>query len=1086
MTPEQQLQPALSPRQERIVDCLRAQIGEGAAEWFTAACELLTQEPQPRALTHLVAHLYREIEGAVRFVLDPVKEKRGHAASVQAVLDDLGMSAEEGPAVFWLGLASGDGGLAMRAHRSALDQPRPADGEFAELVDSFEGLLERLLKRFKDRYANVFNRLDELLRVQQPGRGHAGQLRDGFPQNHVTLRYFFERATSEWLIPLRNAGFFSSPPKPVLHDDTGTLEVPPWPQVLYLLRVASEQPEEVMQTAVAIPATSNVLVNGNLAELAQQFPAEEAARLVPRVTASLDARFGVLDPAGVGRFCRHLAAGGRPADALTLMEALLTRRPGSPRSPAVMDTWSFALILRTTVPAVAGACGLPVVSLLAYVLDETVTAQTPAALRDARRDNSGWWRPSIGGQPPGTDTDPASALVSALRDACAEALSAGADLAALIAEIESHDWPVFRLLALYLLSDHANDSDATLVGARLSDAALIHDPGLDREFLMLARRRCTSISDRDRERLLALIDRGPQPRQRQQPRREQDRTPPSAAETRARVGRWQRDRLAAIEPVLPPERLARYRDLVAEFGAASEQPATLPAVRAIAVGSPVPAGDLAASSTEDLVRLLATWEPPGGLLGADRSDLASALFTAIRQDAVDRSSAAESFAGLPGVYVEAVISAFWQAAQEGTALDWPAVLNLCTWADQQSEAELRASGERQWRQWQSARMASLRLLEVGFTGAGHEIPAELGGRAWAIIENAAVDPDPEPPAEAEAVASERPLGEVSMAHVRPKALTAALAYAAWMRRGNPEAGLGVVQQFVENQIDPARPEPSLAVRWVCGASFGVLTRLFRPWAVEKVPVIFPLREAERRMWTAAWDGYLGRGPDLDMCEVLDGSYQLAVNSLAPDSEDPAELARATGLGLHLIIRYWHGRLTLDSHDQLLHRYYRNAPTSARVYLMQFLGRQLVTADPVPAALLTRLWEERLQAVRGGADPAELAAFGEWFAAGKLGDEWELRQLITALRDAGTIESAHLVLPRLAALAPAHPDACLAALEAWVQTNPTPYWFQQQEDSVRAILTSAADNGDPGAAEKVTTIISLCSLQGHDVREFRDS
>ena len=475
MTPGQQLLPALTPRQERVVKRLREQISEGTAEWFTAACELLAQEPQPRALTHLVGHLYREIEGAVRFVLDPVKEKRGHAASVQAVLDDLGMSADEEPAVFWLGLASGDRGLAMRAHRSALERPRPADGEFAELVDSFEGLLDRLLKRFEDRYANVFTRLDELLKVQQPGRGHAGQLRDGFPQNHVTLRYFFERATPEWLVPLRDAGFFSSPPEPVLHDDTGTLEVPPWPQVLYLLRVARDQPGEVLETAVAIPATGNLLVNGNLAELALQFPAGEAARLAPRVIASLDARFGVLDPVGVGRLCRHLAAGGRPADALVLTEALLTRLPGSRGSRAVMDTWSFAEVLRTSVPAVARACGLPAVSLLARVLDETVTAQTPASLREARRDNSGWWRPSIEGQPAGTDTDPASALVSALRDACAEALSAGADLAAVIAEIESHDWPVFRRLALFLLSEHAGDGDAALVGARLSDAAV--DPG---------------------------------------------------------------------------------------------------------------------------------------------------------------------------------------------------------------------------------------------------------------------------------------------------------------------------------------------------------------------------------------------------------------------------------------------------------------------------------------------------------------------------------------------------------------------------------------------------------------------------------
>jgi hypothetical protein len=307
-------------------------------------------------------------------------------------------------------------------------------------------------------------------------------------------------------------GFFSSPPEPVLHDDTGTLEVPPWPQVLYLLRVAGDQPGEVLQTAASIPATDNVLVNGNLAELALQFPAGEAARLVPRVIASLDARFGVLDPVGVGRLCRHLADGGRPADALVLTEALLTRLPGSRGSRAVMDTWSFAEVLRTSVPAVARACGLPAVSLLARVLDEAVTAQTPSGLREARRDNSGWWRPSIEGQPTATDTDPASALVSALRDACAEALPAGADLAAVIAEIESHDWPVFRRLALFLLSEHAGHGDGALVGARLCDAAVIQDPGLDREFLLLARRRCAVVGARDRERLLALIDRGPKSR----------------------------------------------------------------------------------------------------------------------------------------------------------------------------------------------------------------------------------------------------------------------------------------------------------------------------------------------------------------------------------------------------------------------------------------------------------------------------------------------------------------------------------------------------------------------------------------------
>src|SRR5437660_12521099 len=43
-------------------------------------------------------------------------------------------------------------------------------------------------------------------------------------------------------------------------------------------------------------------------------------------------------------------------------------------------------------------------------------------------------------------------------------------------------------LALFLLSEHAGEDDGVLVGARLSDAAVVQDPWLDREFFLLARR----------------------------------------------------------------------------------------------------------------------------------------------------------------------------------------------------------------------------------------------------------------------------------------------------------------------------------------------------------------------------------------------------------------------------------------------------------------------------------------------------------------------------------------------------------------------------------------------------------------------
>ena len=140
--------------------------------------------------------------------------------------------------------------------------------------------------------------------------------------------------------------------------------------------------------------------------------------------------------------------------------------------------------------------------------------------------------------------------------------------------------------------------------------------------------------------------------------------------------------------------------------------------------------------------------------GASASaQLPGAIFTTLKNGSAVNANIYQAKCGDLGVWLDggpgpSAPQTAAQAAQEGTALDWPAVLNLCSWADQQAEAELRVRGDRSRRQWEAARMASLRLVQAGFSASGHEIPAELGGQAWAMTENAAADPDPENEAEA--------------------------------------------------------------------------------------------------------------------------------------------------------------------------------------------------------------------------------------------------------------------------------------------------------------------------------------------------
>ena len=123
--------------------------------------------------------------------------------------------------------------------------------------------------------------------------------------------------------------------------------------------------------------------------------------------------------------------------------------------------------------------------------------------------------------------------------------------------------------------------------------------------------------------------------------------------------------------------------------------------------------------------------------------------------------------------------------------------------------------------------------------------------------------------------------------------------------------------------------------------------------------------------------------------------------------------------------------------------------------------------------LTDFWEARLQAAGDGADPGELAEFGDWFAADKLGNEWELQQLLTAVRLARGIEAEHVVLQRLASMATSHTSTCMEILQAWIQTRPTAFHLQQQDENIRTIVKVGLDGNDEALTETATTIISLC-------------
>src|SRR5438132_13952856 len=61
------------PRQQRIHDRLSL-LGPGPVDFYRAACRLMAMHPPLEATTHLVGHLLRELESALRAVVRVVAE----------------------------------------------------------------------------------------------------------------------------------------------------------------------------------------------------------------------------------------------------------------------------------------------------------------------------------------------------------------------------------------------------------------------------------------------------------------------------------------------------------------------------------------------------------------------------------------------------------------------------------------------------------------------------------------------------------------------------------------------------------------------------------------------------------------------------------------------------------------------------------------------------------------------------------------------------------------------------------------------------------------------------------------------------
>jgi hypothetical protein len=1120
----------IDPQQQRIYEELRELVGPGPASFFKDACWLIEHGQILDSTSHLVGHLLREIESALRGVLKTIaacglggrlkpqlcnnQDGGSHKLEIKQILQFLGFSEDSPEAQAWIILADT---LHYFAHRRNLDSPRPP----WKILDPWEKtlvLLDVLLKGIRYKFLEWFPLLDELLAKTNPSKKDIKFFRDNIPNNIIIQSYFFDRLQRPgWIKPLWRNGFFRFPPGLERDMEQGTIRFPPWPEARYLARMANSKPELVACIIMEMEDTDNAAVHVNLVDAALNMPPEISARLVEKAVKWAKSPYLPL-PVKLGELMIYWANGNMTEEAISLACALLDVFPAEkssnlrpeeryalpPEPRARFSEYEYEHILKNYYPELVRAAPLPALELLCDLLGKATRLSRHREDDKGPEDLSYVWRPAIEDHTQNLGHTLKDALVEGVRDAAEVALRSGSmSIQQVVETLERRGWKIFQRITLHILRLFSEQAEG-LVATHLTDRRLFDDVGVWHEYALLLRSTFSQLSGQDQRMILNWIEEGPDEERFKKWRLEQNGAPPSEDEFARYREIWQLDRLAWIElKNLPADWQERYKSMVAKHGE-PEHPEFPVYGWFVWVGptSPKTAKELAAMPVESIVSFLKTWRPPENAYREPSPEGLARILSSVVAEAPQRFAIeAARFQGLDPTYVRALLSGLREGLKQQKAFEWNPVLLLCRWVvDQPREIPgrkvdtLEADPD-----WGWARKAIADLLSAGFEKGGGEIPIEMRKEVWRILLPLTEDPDPTPEYEERYGGTNMDPVTLSINSTRGEAIHAVIRYALWVRRhlekqtdSNDRLARGFdempeVREVLEAHLDVTH-DPSLAVRAVYGQWFPELALLDPTWAEARKGRIFPLDEESQAYFDAAWNAYVVFCRPYDnVFDLLRDAYMHAVKRMG-DLDDSTSWVENPDKRLieHLMTYYWRGKVNLQ--DPLLVSFWEEASDMLRAYAIEFIGHALwQTESMIPPEITIRLqnlWNQRLSRAQEAPSKheKEVSAFGWWFVSEKLDPNWSVANLMAALKLVPKVKPGNKVIEHLARTVITHPLESVECLRRIAEGDREGWQLYGSRDEIRQILQVGLSH--PEVREEAEAVIHYLGSRGfHDYRDL---
>jgi 8-oxo-dGTP pyrophosphatase MutT (NUDIX family) len=923
-------------------------------------------------------------------------------------------------------------------------------------------------------------------------------------QGQFYRRFFEGLKNPEWIVPLRDKGWFNSPSQVERDTERGTIGFRTWAASEYLVRMAEHAPEIVTETILGIPESDNFSVHEDFLEAAAKLPAALAVKIADKEAkwiAKQPVMFTLL-PTKLGRLAVHLAKLGEKKAALQLVQALLiiTFKPESTeryrdRVQAKIDAWHYRDFLKKFLPELSPALGLPLIENRAVTLN-VYMLETNKKQAESGDDHSYIWRPAIEQHSQNGSSRIEDALVVGCRDSAELAIQAGTvQLEEVLAAFGRYKWWLFRRLELHLVRKLGTKNQVNAFAARKE---LFEETGVRHEYAGLLHGRAADLTEATVEAFGSWLETGPDYARWQKNMEEGDGKKPTPAEVTLFGERWKRGQLAFFRDRIPGTLAKKYEAVIARH----PEPEHVDFPSYVSAGwvvkeSPKTADELKALSDADLVAFLRSWspEPKRGFDQDTRSGLAQTLAEAAKSDPRRFAGMADTFVGLDPTYIRCVLQTFEEATRKDLKEDLNKLLGLCEWVIAQSGALPAPRNRDEDPDWSWVRKGAVSFLKATLEKNCFDLTARE--RVWVVISAVTKDSDPTPEDESEEKESNSTEPEIiSLNTARGQAMHAVVQYGLWVRRQfdkreeKARAARGFlempeVKAVLEEHLDPAK-DSSPGIRSVYGQWFPWLLLLDPAWATATAAQIFPTATQTDRLRKTAWLTYLCFCHPYDnVFRALEPHYAAAIGRLGEDAEmksrhgDPDER-----LGHHLVTFYWRGLLSLDT-TALLYKYLDAATDKMRASVVEHVGRSLNnTKGKPPKKYLERMqsfwdWLATTGPLAATLGVETAAAFGWWFCSEKLPLDWTLPRLVKAVEHGKDVEpSQHHVAEQLTKLAASHPLEPVQIFDVLARNDKEGWNVSHWEKEAWGALERALNSDDAKAKKIATDLIDFLGKRGY--------